>query len=377
MTCGAAEVCVASRCVAGGDGGVIDAGVPMDGEVPDGEVRDADIADGDKLDGEIDGDVVDGDVPDGARGDAGFRDAGFACAGMPLCGIGELYCDPVCVDALSDPANCGGCGVLCAMGEVCAGGRCLMMCDPPFRRCRGLCIDVSSDPDNCGGCGVVCPSGICIDGECSGPLAGHVVLIGHDYVERRRGMSRLVGNAVFLARGNPVRLLAYRGGASAASVAGTDAAIMDTSSELGRTTVRTLVTTAAEVPLQLANADALLVYAQEGATDAELRDFGSTLRVALAQFIARGGVVVVLDAPSAMNAGTYQILGSAGLLMCSGRTETTGSTITISSAADAVALRVPLAYLAERRSVRFDSTEAVMVARDPTGPVVIHRTVLP
>ena len=39
------------------------------------------------------------------------------------------------------------------------------------------------------------------DSACMDAPAGHIVVIGHDYVTRRIGMSRIAGNAVFLGSG--------------------------------------------------------------------------------------------------------------------------------------------------------------------------------
>ena len=44
--------------------------------------------------------------------------------------------------------------------------------------------------------------------------------------------------------------------------------------------------------------------------------------------------------------------------------------------ADAVALRVPLAYTGEPTTVRFDTDAGNVVCSDGEGPVVIHRTVV-
>jgi len=41
-------------------------------------------------------------------------------------------------------------------------------CDEGTESCGGgPCQDILSDPNNCGGCGVTCPSGVCKNGQCS------------------------------------------------------------------------------------------------------------------------------------------------------------------------------------------------------------------
>jgi hypothetical protein len=347
----------------GSDGG--DAGIDLDAS--------HDAGDGGLVD--VDGSNGGGD---GSIGDAGEGDAAMGDGAMPpLCDLGEIFCDDLCRDARTDPLHCGGCGIECAAGEVCAGGVCRPTCDSPLLLCGGRCIDVSSDPDNCGGCGIVCASGICIDGECSEALAGHVVALGHDYETSRVGMNRLAGNSLFLARGAPVRALVYEGGSTLATRIGTDAAFVQVATALGRSWTRIVVGDPSEVTFQLADADAFVIYAQTTATDAELRDIGATWSRALDTFLRRGGVVVMFETQSAAHAGTWQILDAAGLLSCTGRTDTTASRIDVVDPADSVALRVPLAYMGERTTVRFDSPDGNVVCSDGTGPVVIHRTLVP
>jgi hypothetical protein len=360
-------MCVAGRCLEddGGpdagdaeDGGMLDGG---EGGVEPGDAGEAGVGDGG------DGGVVPRDA-----GDAGMTDGG-----PRGCGLGELECMGVCVDGLSDPANCGACGNHCDVGEVCSDGVCGASCTPPRRICDGRCVDVTWNPDHCGSCGTVCSSGICIDGECSEPLAGHVVVIGHDYVMSRRGQNRLAGNAVFLARGSPVQVLVWEGQSTMASRSGTDAAIDQVATAIGRTWTRTAPTDSVEVPLRLATHDAFVIYAQAGEDDATLRSYGVKWQGALIEFLRRGGVVVLFDTQSPINAGTWQILAEAGLFTATGRVDTTGSVIIVSEPADAVALRVPLAYAGERTTVRFLSSDATVVTRDSMGPVVIHRTIVP
>ncbi len=118
-----------------------------------------------------------------------------------------LCCSGQCVDTLSDPNNCEGCGVACPVGEVCSttylppcalpdggvgpacyddgvscpagticsNGECLSpTCAPGATGvhcafgasvvgtcCGGVCTDTTQDPANCGSCGTACPSGVC------------------------------------------------------------------------------------------------------------------------------------------------------------------------------------------------------------------------
>ncbi len=392
-----------------------DAGLPdadlgrRDADLPDGAAPDAEPADGAIYDGAVD----DGAVDDGAMGDAhvhaldgdvavdlggadpdagsldagsfdasdvdaGNVDAGSADMSDPdlgpiVCDLGELMCSGVCVRPDRDPLNCGACGLRCAGGELCVGGMCTPLCEAPLTFCSGFCVDFDSDPDHCGSCGGRCPSGLCTDGMCVDAPAGHIVVIGHDYVTRRVGMSRIAGNAIFLGSGNPVRVLAYEGAASAASISGTNAAIAQVAMARGRPWMRTAAL-ASEVPLRLASSDVFLVYAQADVGDAQLRALGVMWSVALRTFLQRGGVVVVFETVDE-NAGTWQVLEAAGLFSAVAREPLTTGTLRVMTPGDAVAIDVPLIYSVERNTVRFDSSDGTIVVADSVGAVVLHRVV--
>lgn len=79
-----------------------------------------------------------------------------------------------------DPANCGGCGQACAPANgtgVCTAGACsITVCDAGFVDCNALASDgcehatagLQTDPANCGGCGKVCA----VDNATAGCSAG-------------------------------------------------------------------------------------------------------------------------------------------------------------------------------------------------------------
>ena len=391
------------------DAGLPDADLGHDADLPDGTAPDAERADGAVDDGAMDDgaiddgaiddghvDALDGDVvadlggadPDAGSFDAGSFDAsdvdtGSVDAGSAdmsdpdlgpiICDLGELMCSGVCVRPDRDPRNCGACGLRCAGGELCVEGMCTPLCEAPLTFCSGFCVDFDSDPDHCGSCGGRCPSGLCTDGMCVDAPAGHIVVIGHDYVTRRVGMSRIAGNAIFLGSGNPVRVLAYEGSAIAASISGTNAAISQVATARGRPWMRTTAL-AAEVPLRLASSDVFLLYAQAGSDDAELRALGAMWSVALRTFLQRGGVVAVLETV-AESAGTWQVLEAAGLFTAVAREPLTTGTLRVMTPGDAVAIDVPLMYSVERNTVRFDSTDGTIVVADSVGAVVLHRVV--
>lgn len=54
----------------------------------------------------------------------------------------------------NDPKNCGGCGNVCAEGELCWKGAC--GCPSGFVVCGDECKNIESDNNNCGSCGTKC-----------------------------------------------------------------------------------------------------------------------------------------------------------------------------------------------------------------------------
>jgi hypothetical protein len=356
--CGAAcpvlAVCVQSVCSGAQDGGFgLDGG---EGGVVDPDGGEGGVVDRDGSTGVPDGSVDGGEV-------------------FLSCGIGELRCQDVCVDVRRDPSNCGQCGRTCAAGERCAEGVCEEECPFPLEACGASCVDVASDPDNCGSCGVRCPSGICEVNACASPTAGHLVVIGHDYTVGRAGMNRVAGNALFLASGNPVRVLRYRGRATPQAALGVSRAIQQVAVERGRSWTETSAV-ADEVSLQLATADAFVIDAQGAGTSTDLEDLGRLWANAMDMFLRRGGVVVLFDGPAG-HGGTHQILEAAALFDASGTTDVSGDELTVVNAVDGVAVGVPLRYRAEVNTVRFDGVVSEVVVADGEAPVVLHRVVLP
>jgi hypothetical protein len=296
------------------------------------------------------------------------------------CPTGRTGCGEECVDLATDPAHCGRCDRACLPTESCFAGTCLLVCPDGFTACSGSCADLTSDPDNCGMCGRTCTSGICELSACSEAVPGHVVLVGHNFARFRRAQLLVVANAVFSwAAANPVRVAALTAWAptgSGTAANNVDLALSQAALERGRTWERTPFTDVAALAAALESSDVLLIYEQSLAADTALRAAGTSLAAPLDTFLRRGGVVLVTDARTANN-GTWQLLDSAGLIAATGCTDITGARISVVSPGDAIASSVPLNYVAERNSVRFDSTETTQVVGDGTGPVVIHKVITP
>ncbi len=99
---------------------------------------------------------------------------------------GGLCCGQACTLFLTDPKNCGACGLACPNDEPCANGLCLDCSKLPDGTacnagtyeglcCSGVCANTRVDSANCGGCGAsgdagppaVCAIGsVCIDAGC-------------------------------------------------------------------------------------------------------------------------------------------------------------------------------------------------------------------
>lgn len=67
--------------------------------------------------------------------------------------VKSICCKHSCVNALTNPSNCGACGKACSFGYAC---------------CNGKCTNIAYDRNNCGSCDVTCSNkDKCIYGMCS------------------------------------------------------------------------------------------------------------------------------------------------------------------------------------------------------------------
>ncbi len=101
---------------------------------------------------------------------------GVTCAGdefcsegscEPICPAGQTLCGDTCVDLTSDEANCGACGAACDLLYRCTDGACEPDCPPGQTLCGDMCVDLETDEANCGACGAACdPFYRCTEGAC-------------------------------------------------------------------------------------------------------------------------------------------------------------------------------------------------------------------
>jgi hypothetical protein len=104
-------------------------------------------------------------------------DAQYCTAGACACDPGLTSCAGAgCTDLMTDVQNCGACGTSCltmglasprCIAGACQDTRCSTL---GLAFCNGDCIDMAAfanDPLNCGGCGNVCAAGeVCAAGNC-------------------------------------------------------------------------------------------------------------------------------------------------------------------------------------------------------------------
>ncbi|MBP6627806.1 MAG: hypothetical protein KBG28_23355 [Kofleriaceae bacterium] len=242
------------------------------------------------------------------------------------------------------------------------------VCVEPEVSCPGGCADLQVDPFNCGSCGRVCATGLCAAGVCVGEVPGHVVMIGHDYVASHAASVMVLGNAVNLGVGAPIRVGIYRGTASPAAISGGEQALARARSGSPRAwDVRQLDATLST----LATTDVVVILAQ-GPDAAASITRGAAWAGPLAGFMGRGGVVVAFEGAAG---SSHDLLDAAGLVASTGTVTITGATVTVVGAADAVMTAVPSPYAAVSTSVGFLGVGAGVVADDGAGhPVVVHIT---
>lgn len=343
------------------------------------------------VDGSVLADGGDASV-DGASGDATVDAEGGTPEAGPTEDTGAA--DSGSVDACAPPYttadHCGDCFTVCqapdsTCREITFGNyACRPPCDAPTEECNGQCLDLSADPFNCGVCGKFCPSLLCVNRVCQGATPGDVVVIGHDYatITGQSAQAKLLINAVFLPRTNPLRVLSYEKNADAATVARIKN-VLDTGG--GRRVVYTVQNDAAALaaPDLAQNFDVVLVYDQPTLPAANAEALGGTWAPALDTFVRAGGDAVFLD-------GVGGDGPMANLVRGTGLVNITGHGLLIPFAAvrvtapfDSVASQVQTPYGAAPRSAALLTTEAnggdvawvVRVGADGSGsPVVIHKS---
>jgi len=100
----------------------------------------------------------------------GLSCASGVCQTTPsVCGLNSQLCSGTCTVVLTDPSNCGGCGIQCGANQVCTGGTCQSSgsCPQGLTACQGSCVDLQTSNAHCGSCTHPCPAGQgCAGGNC-------------------------------------------------------------------------------------------------------------------------------------------------------------------------------------------------------------------
>jgi hypothetical protein len=307
------------------------------------------------------------------------------------CRDGFVAQDGVCVVDVTTASSgkssggAGGTGVGTATGGASTGGSASsvgggMMCRPPLVQCPDGCVNLQMDVSNCGACDNFCLSEICVEGACVGQTVGHVVVIGMNYSQVSQPMRQLLGNAVFLPPGNPLRLAEWHEHAAGQAVSVVNAVLIEQATLRGRALSRTafkqdeLIDGLLNTPQ-----DVLLVYDQTLAQAGSLASWGTVMQPALSKFTSSGGTVVVL----ATNEGTAEMdqwLVNSELLAVNSVNSISGEQVSNDAPGHAVGLSVLSPFLAKPETVSFDVTvdpqapASTILSRAMDGaPVVTHQ----
>lgn len=335
----------------------------------------------------------DGQLPDG-----GFFDS-------PVDGQSDAEAPLECLPPHDVPSHCGDCETQCIEPTpLCAPDgngsfECVPKCFLPLVECRGQCVDpdsYKSDPENCGKCGNECPSDICQDGKCVGARFGHIALLCLDLGSAAFDSSpvSLIGNAIFIPPKNPVQVMAYTRGASAAAINRTNAIINQAAADRFRKVDITEAKTVDAVTnnLNVTDFQVLLIHDLDQAQSGDPAAAATTWESAsvLTSFVRAGGVIIVIDGSDGtgqmnelINAGN--LLDPTGKTSINGQTDITGEQVWNNAPFDVLGVNVLSPFLGTSHTCTFDtnaktSSDTIFVLSDDEAgglPVAIHRVIAP
>jgi hypothetical protein len=242
------------------------------------------------------------------------------------------------------------------------------VCEAPTSYCSGDCVPLDTDPENCGHCGRVCASGICSTGTCVGDVAGHIVVIGHDYVASDPAMDRVIANAVHLgsqSAGSTIRIGFWRGDSTLGGGVAAAARGLQQTGDVASSAIIANVDHGSLVEL-----DAVVIEPQTG-DGAVAEQAGADAATALADFLTAGHSVVVLETTAGVS---YRYLQGAGLGTLPPPVDASSMAVTVVAPGDSVATGVVTQYLAKPGSVGYPGAMHAVVADGANDVVVIHST---
>jgi hypothetical protein len=336
----------------------------------------------------------DGQLPDG-----GFFDS-------PVDGESDADAPLECLPPHDAPSHCGDCDTRCKEpnGYCAPDGngsfQCVPKCAAPLVECQGQCVDpdsYNSDPDNCGRCGNACPSDICQAGKCVGARFGNVALLCMDFnsAQPESFSTTLLGNAVFTPAANPVQVLAYTRGATAAAVNRVHQVIgWAGEARNNRTAEFTNAKTVEDVTanLSIAQFQVLLIHDLDRADPGEPAAAATSWESGsvLSSFAKAGGVIIVLDGGDGtgemhelINAGN--LLDPTGKVGVDGQTDVTNEQVWNNAPFDILGANVESPFLGTSHTCTFDTaakatSDTIFVLTDDEAgglPVAIHRVIAP
>lgn len=337
---------------------------------------------------------------DGLLPDGGFFDS-------PVDGLADAMAPLECLPPYDSPQHCGDCDTVCKpSAPLCAPDgagsfECVPVCPdhtPPYVVCDGQCMDpdaFNSDPDNCGKCGNQCPSGICQAAMCVGARYGNVALICSDLNSATQisSLTTLLGNAVFLPQNNPVNVLAYTRGASAAAVNRVNTVIGWAGGKTRSADITEAKTVAAVTSkLNIMDYQVLLIHDLDQAKSGDPAAAATTWESGsvLSSFAKAGGVIIVLDGSDGtgemhqlINAGN--LLDPSGTTSLMGQTDITKEQVWNNAPFDVLGVNVLSPFLGTSHTCTFDTNaksgaDTIFVLSDDQAggaPVAIHRVIAP
>jgi hypothetical protein len=240
------------------------------------------------------------------------------------------------------------------------------VCEAPTSYCSGECVLLDTDPENCGHCGRVCASGLCNTGTCVGDVAGHIVVIGHDYAASDPAMDRVIANAVHLgSQSSGVRIGFWRGDSTLGGGVAAAARGLQQTGDVASSTIIANVDHGSIIEL-----DAVVIEPQIG-DGAVAEQAGSDAATALAEFLTAGHSVVILETTAGVS---YRYLQGAGLGTLPPPVDASSMSVTVVAPGDSVAVGVVTQYLAKPGSVGYPGAMHAVVADGANNIVVIHST---
>jgi hypothetical protein len=250
--------------------------------------------------------------------------------------------------------------------------------------CGDLCTDTQVDSNNCGACGIACPTEVCVDGFCQGATAGHNVVLGMGFESVAKGTpaSILLGNAVFLAANEPVRVLEYKASSSLGSPSKVKTLLQNEAKSRMRTLKFANETSWGELGqmLSVSTYDVLFVHNQDLADSGDLAEIGAGLNVPIGNFLAEGGVVVTLATATGTNE-MDEFLTASGLLDTTAISGIAGQNVFNEGFLDALGQNVLSPFLAKASSARIETTEvpgpdtSFVILTGDDVPVAVHKVV--